>query len=119
MEDKEGIKKGSANTLVTTDVDNSSNNIITSKRTKNKKRREVQQEFTHPWLIGALKGHTDLVLDIDFSSNNKYLASCAQGMFSYINKQYTRIIPIDITKYILSGLFIEILNDYTNTYKLL
>ncbi|XP_012282453.1 transducin beta-like protein 2 isoform X3 [Orussus abietinus] len=48
------------------------------KRAKNKKRREVQQEFTHSWMVSTLKGHTGPVLDMDFSSNGKYLATCAE-----------------------------------------
>ncbi|XP_011867510.1 PREDICTED: RNA exonuclease 3 isoform X2 [Vollenhovia emeryi] len=49
-----------------------------SKRAKNKKRREAQQErVQHPWMTGTLKGHTAVVNDMDFSSNGKYLASCA------------------------------------------
>ncbi|XP_024888782.1 uncharacterized protein LOC112465460 isoform X2 [Temnothorax curvispinosus] len=47
------------------------------KRAKNKKRREVQQERDHPWTIGTLKGHTGVVNDMAFSSNGKYVASCA------------------------------------------
>lgn len=50
-----------------------------NKRAKNKKRREAQQEFTHPWMVGTLKGHTAPVLDMNFSSNDKFLASCAEG----------------------------------------
>ncbi|XP_012150928.1 transducin beta-like protein 2 isoform X4 [Megachile rotundata] len=49
-----------------------------NKRAKNKKRRETQQEFTHSWMVGALKGHTASVLDMNFSSNGKFLASCAE-----------------------------------------
>lgn len=54
-----------------------------NKRAKNKKRREAQQEFTHSWLRGALKGHTASVLNMNFSSNDKYLASCAEGIYQY------------------------------------
>ena len=54
-----------------------------NKRAKNKKRREAQQEFTHSWLRGALKGHTASVLNMNFSSNGKYLASCAEGIYQY------------------------------------
>nr|XP_031835484.1 putative RNA exonuclease pqe-1 isoform X2 [Nomia melanderi] len=52
--------------------------IGSNKRAKNKKRREAQQEFTHSWMVGALKGHTAPVLDMSFSSNGKFLASCAE-----------------------------------------
>ncbi|XP_066585274.1 uncharacterized protein [Prorops nasuta] len=49
------------------------------RRVKNTRRREVQQEFTHPWMAGRdLKGHTAPVLDMDFSCNGKFLATCAQ-----------------------------------------
>lgn len=50
----------------------------TGKRAKSKKRREAQQEFTHSWVVGSLKGHTAPVLDMSFSSNGKFLASCAE-----------------------------------------
>ncbi|XP_043268488.1 uncharacterized protein [Venturia canescens] len=53
-------------------------NTTSGKRAKNKKRREAQQEFAHPWMVGALKGHTGPILDISFSSNGKFLASCAE-----------------------------------------
>lgn len=53
-----------------------------NKRVKNKKRREAQQERVHPWMMGTLKGHTGLVTDMDFSSNGRYLASCADGTYS-------------------------------------
>lgn len=56
-----------------------------NKRVKNKKRREAQQERVHPWMMGTLKGHTGLVNDMDFSSNGRYLASCADG--TYYNKK--------------------------------
>ncbi|KAF5270605.1 hypothetical protein FQA39_LY01343 [Lamprigera yunnana] len=40
--------------------------------------RADKQSFTHPWLLTSLKGHTGEVLDMDFASNGKYLASCAE-----------------------------------------
>ncbi|XP_057325246.1 uncharacterized protein LOC130667593 isoform X2 [Microplitis mediator] len=57
---------------------NNERNIGGHKRAKNKKRREAQQEFTHSWVVGTLKGHTGPVLDINFSSDDKFLASCAE-----------------------------------------
>ena len=36
--------------------------------------------FHHPWLACTLKMHTGLVLDIDISINNKYLATCSEGL---------------------------------------
>lgn len=38
-----------------------------------------KQAYSHPWLLTTIKGHTGPILDIDFSSNGKYLASCAEG----------------------------------------
>ncbi|XP_056641445.1 uncharacterized protein LOC130448201 isoform X1 [Diorhabda sublineata] len=32
--------------------------------------------YSHPWILTSLKGHTGKVLDMDFSSNGKFLASC-------------------------------------------
>jgi len=40
--------------------------------------RSDKQTYTHPWLLTSLKGHTAQVLDMDFASNGKYLASCAE-----------------------------------------
>lgn len=52
-----------------TSIDN--NNKRTNYKNKN-------HHHTHPWLASNLKGHTDEIRDIDFSSNGKYLASCAE-----------------------------------------
>ncbi|XP_051155459.1 transducin beta-like protein 2 isoform X3 [Leptopilina boulardi] len=54
------------------------NNTMTNSKRARKKRREAQQEFNHSWMVGALKGHTAPVRDINFSSNGKFLASCAE-----------------------------------------
>lgn len=45
------------------------------------KRKEVKDNYSHPWLIASLKGHSGEILDLDFSSNGKQLASCAEGKF--------------------------------------
>ncbi|XP_066506503.1 transducin beta-like protein 2 [Hoplias malabaricus] len=42
-----------------------------------KKERPQQHSFTHPLLASALKSHSSNVTCLDFSSNGKYLASCA------------------------------------------
>jgi WD40 repeat protein len=41
--------------------------------------RDSKQSFSHPWLLTSLKGHSGEVLDMDFSSNGKFLATCAEG----------------------------------------
>ncbi|KAF2895535.1 hypothetical protein ILUMI_10640 [Ignelater luminosus] len=40
--------------------------------------RSDKQSFSHPWLLTTLKGHTSQVLDMEFSSSGKYLASCGE-----------------------------------------
>ncbi|XP_023232960.1 transducin beta-like protein 2 isoform X2 [Centruroides sculpturatus] len=40
------------------------------------KHKEVKAQFTHPWLITTLKGHSGNILDMDYSNNGKYLISC-------------------------------------------
>ncbi|MBN3325419.1 TBL2 protein, partial [Atractosteus spatula] len=52
-----------------------------SKRPKQQQRprkeRPQQHSFSHPLLASSLKGHSGNVTCLDFSSNGKYLASCA------------------------------------------
>ncbi|KAJ8965114.1 hypothetical protein NQ314_004339 [Rhamnusium bicolor] len=38
--------------------------------------RNEKQSYRHPWLRASLKGHTGSILDMDYSSNGKYLTSC-------------------------------------------
>nr|XP_050868020.1 uncharacterized protein LOC127072036 isoform X2 [Vespula vulgaris]XP_050868021.1 uncharacterized protein LOC127072036 isoform X2 [Vespula vulgaris] len=66
----------------------STTNSSITKRTKNKKRRETQQEFTHSWVVGTLKGHTGTIFNMSFSSNGKLLASCAED-----GKQPKEVVP--------------------------
>ncbi|KAK5611164.1 Transducin beta-like protein 2 [Crenichthys baileyi] len=54
----------------------------TSKKQKQEKQRSrkdkpAQHSFSHPLLAASLKGHSGNVTCLDFSSNGKYLASCA------------------------------------------
>ncbi|XP_049803966.1 uncharacterized protein LOC126241467 isoform X2 [Schistocerca nitens] len=55
---------------------------VTQKPSKKKHQekwtRDSKQTFSHPWLLTSLKGHSGTVLDMDFSSNGKYLATCAE-----------------------------------------
>ncbi|GLG96411.1 Probable cytosolic iron-sulfur protein assembly protein Ciao1 [Gryllus bimaculatus] len=39
--------------------------------------RDASKQFTHPWLLTSLKGHSGQILDMDFSSNGKFLATCS------------------------------------------
>lgn len=44
-----------------------------------KRNHQSNKNHSHPWLVTTFKGHTSEVRDMDFSSNGKYLASCAEG----------------------------------------
>lgn len=37
-----------------------------------------------PWLFTTLKGHTGIINSMDYSTNGKYLATCADGKFILI-----------------------------------
>ncbi|XP_077361902.1 transducin beta-like protein 2 [Festucalex cinctus] len=47
------------------------------KQQRSRKDKLSQHNFTHPLLASSLKGHNGYVTCLDFSSNGKYLASCA------------------------------------------
>ncbi|VDO33941.1 unnamed protein product [Brugia timori] len=41
-------------------------------------------QFEHPWLLTTLKGHVKDVLDLDFSSNGRYVASVSSDRSLYL-----------------------------------
>jgi len=48
------------------------------KAAQNKEKHQSNQNYSHPWLVANLKGHSGRVEDIDFSANGKYLATCSE-----------------------------------------
>lgn len=69
---------------------------VTQKPSKKKHQekwtRDSKQTFSHPWLLTSLKGHSGTVLDMDFSSNGKYLATCAEdrSIFLWSTKDWNQ-----------------------------
>ncbi|KAF0313790.1 Transducin beta-like protein 2 [Amphibalanus amphitrite] len=61
------------------DADKATSNVSKSKKKADKvpPHRDNKSKFSHPWLLSSLKGHNDNVLDMSFSPNGKYLASCS------------------------------------------
>ncbi|XP_072909680.1 transducin beta-like protein 2 [Hemitrygon akajei] len=59
--------------------DASERNVASKKQKLQRSRKEKLQQhvFTHPLLATSLKGHSGNISCLDFSSNGKYLASCA------------------------------------------
>ncbi|RZF40481.1 hypothetical protein LSTR_LSTR000360, partial [Laodelphax striatellus] len=54
------------------------------KQHSEKWRNDTKQNFSHPWLVTSLKGHGGAVLDMDFSPNGKFLATCAEDRAVFI-----------------------------------
>ena len=63
-------------------------NVAVKKKERVRSRSAKKPPFNHPWLITTLKGHGGRVLDMDFSENGKYLASCADGKYFAVFKNF-------------------------------
>ncbi|CRK97574.1 CLUMA_CG010960, isoform A [Clunio marinus] len=59
-------------------------NIVKNPKRSNLKKRSDKTNYSHDWLLTTLKGHTGSVLDMSFSSNGKYLATCADDSKSML-----------------------------------
>lgn len=73
-------------------VDNSTASKVSKKKQVLERggRDTKQTNFTHPWLVTSLKGHSGRVLDMDFSSNGKYVATCGEGEHLFILNMMTK-----------------------------
>ncbi|XP_018904825.2 uncharacterized protein prage isoform X3 [Bemisia tabaci] len=54
-------------------------NTPTRRSVRKKQTKKWNHDFDHTWLIRSIKGHSDSVLNMDFSSNGKFLASCSEA----------------------------------------
>ncbi|XP_065164483.1 putative exonuclease GOR isoform X3 [Atheta coriaria] len=46
-------------------------------KTKKQPEKDKEKEVKDPWLFTTLKGHTGIINSMDYSTNGKYLATCA------------------------------------------
>jgi len=59
----------------------------TTKSTASKPTKQdtkIAAKFTHPWLCASLRAHSSSINGLDFSHNDKFLASAAEGNFEII-----------------------------------
>lgn len=63
-------------------------NVGKNSKRSNLKKRSDKANYSHNWLLTTLKGHTGSVMDMSFSANGKYLATCADGEFSLGSYQF-------------------------------
>ncbi|XP_054271810.1 RNA exonuclease 1 homolog isoform X1 [Macrosteles quadrilineatus] len=52
--------------------------VKTKKKPEKWNQKLSKQTFTHQWMVSSLKGHSGHVTDLDFSSNGKFLVTCAE-----------------------------------------
>lgn len=74
-------KSSTAKKLSETTNTNNKTNINKNSKRSNLKKRTDKTNYSHNWLLTTLKGHTGSVMDMSFSANGKYLATCADGEF--------------------------------------
>lgn len=51
-------------------------------------------KFTHPWLCASLRAHSSSINGLNFSHNDKYLASAAEGNFIIVSCFFVEVICI-------------------------
>lgn len=55
-----------------------------TKSTTAKPTKPTVAKFTHPWLCASLRAHSSSINGLNFSHNDKYLASAAEGTFEHL-----------------------------------
>jgi len=76
---------------ITTENRNKSENDVKKQPTKSTTSKTVKQDtkvitkFVHPWLCASLRAHSSSINGLNFSNNDKYLASAAEGNFVIFN----------------------------------
>lgn len=64
-----------------------SENDVKKQPTKSTTSKPIKQDpktaakFVHPWLCASLRAHSSSINGLDFSHNDKYLASAAEGYY--------------------------------------
>jgi hypothetical protein len=53
----------------------------TTKSKPTKQDTKVASKFSHPWLCASLRAHSSSINGLNFSHNDKFLASAAEGNF--------------------------------------
>ena len=102
---------------------------VARKAVINKEKHQTNQNYSHPWLVANLKGHSGRVLDIDLSANGKFLATCSEDgtvliwptkHFNLSNKVtlIAVILPIGVRKCI-KYLVLTISKEYCNFFRCL
>ncbi|KAK9512844.1 hypothetical protein O3M35_001171 [Rhynocoris fuscipes] len=54
------------------------------KQSTEKWNRDGKQNFSHEWLLTSLKGHSGAIMDMEFSANGKFLATCADDRAIFV-----------------------------------
>lgn len=83
--------KSSANKKSSDNNQSSKTGNVKNLKRSNIKKRSDKTKYSHNWLLTTLKGHTGSVLDMSFSPNDKYLATCADGKLFF---EYTSSLEV-------------------------
>lgn len=65
------------------------NKTSNKKKVWDKRGKDGKQSFNHQWLLTSLKGHTSEILDMEFSPNGKFLATCGEGKLKFKSNKFS------------------------------